>query len=290
MSNFEMIRNIAYLEPQTSFSEMAKDEFCHMLKLEGRFSTPLTTIKQIVDYVAKNPDTVGVLPVENTLDGTIRESLDNLILCKNPNIRIISELMMPIEYCLLSKTTEFYSITGLIATPRLIGKCHEFIQNELPRNLNLIEAPTMLESAFDLRNYNLTYASIGNKKIAETCMLNVLKENIHDDKNNKTRYILIGDVETMPTGKDKTTIAFRTNHTPGALLEILKIFLEHGINLSYISSRPSKFEPNEYIFIVNFDGHLGNTEMLQAIEEIKPKASFFRYLGSYKKGHLVKEA
>ena len=67
MSNFEMIRNIAYLEPQTSFSEMAKDEFCHMLKLEGRFSTPLTTIKQIVDYVAKNPDTVGVLPVENTL-------------------------------------------------------------------------------------------------------------------------------------------------------------------------------------------------------------------------------
>ena len=270
MSNFEMIRNIAYLEPQTSFSEMAKDEFCHMLKLEGRFSTPLTTIKQIVDYVAKNPDTVGVLPVENTLDGTIRESLDNLILCKNPNIRIISEL--------------------IIATPRLIGKCHEFIQNELPRNLNLIEAPTMLESAFDLRNYNLTYASIGNKKIAETCMLNVLKENIHDDKNNKTRYILIGDVETMPTGKDKTTVAFRTNHTPGALLEILKIFLEHGINLSYISSRPSKFEPNEYIFIVNFDGHLGDTEMLQAIEEIKPKASFFRYLGSYKKGHLVKEA
>ena len=121
-------------------------------------------------------------------------------------------------------------------------------------------------------------------------MLNVLKENIHDDKNNKTRYILIGDVETMPTGKDKTTVAFRTNHTPGALLEILKVFLEHGINLSYISSRPSKFEPNEYIFIVNFDGHLGNTEMLQAIEEIKPKASFFRYLGSYKKGHLVKEA
>ena len=73
------------------------------------------------------------------------------------------------------------------------------------------------------------------------------------------------------------------------LRKILKVFLEHGINLSYISSRPSKFEPNEYIFIVNFDGHLGNTEMLQAIEEIKPKASFFRYLGSYKKGHLVKE-
>ena len=81
------------------------------------FSTPLTTIKQIVDYVAQNADTLGILPVENTLDGTIRESLDCLMTSRNPNIRIIGEIIMPVEYCLLSKTTEFYSITGLIATP-----------------------------------------------------------------------------------------------------------------------------------------------------------------------------
>lgn len=280
MVNFESVRNIAYLEPQYSFSEMAKDEFCRLYNLNV-FTTPLKTIKQIVDYVAQNPDCVGVLPVENTLDGTIRESLDYLMLSQNPNIKIISEIILPIEYCLLSKTTEFYSITGLIATPRLIGKCHEFIQNELPRNLNLIETPTMFESAIDLRNHNLTYASIGNRKIAEACMLNVLKENIHDDKNNKTRYVLIGDIETKPTGKDKTTIAFRTNNTPGALLEILKIFLEHDINLSYISSRPSKVQPDEYIFIVNFDGHLQGSNMLEAINQIKPKTSFFRYIGSY---------
>jgi len=281
MSNFESVTNIAYLEPQNSFSEMAKDEFCRLHKLQC-FSTPMKTIKQIVEYVEQNPDTLGILPSENTLDGTIRESLDCLITSKNPNIRIIGELILPIEYCLLSKTTEFYSITGLIATPRLVGKCHEFIQNELPRNLNLIEAPTMLESANELRNHNLTYASIGNRKIAETCMLNILKENIHDDKTNKTKYILIGDIETKPTGKDKTTVAFRTNNTPGALLEILKIFLENNINLSYISSRPSKIEPNEYIFIVNFDGHIQGTNLLKAINDIKPKTSFFRYLGSYK--------
>lgn len=281
MSTFETIKNIAYLEPMNSFSEIAKDEFCAKHNITC-FSTPIKTIKQIVEYVESNPDTLGILPVENTLDGTIRESLDCLIMAKNPNIRIVSEMILPIEYCLLSKTTEFYSITGLIATPRLLGKCQEFIQNELPRNLNIIEAPTMLESAHDLSNYNLTYSSIGNKKIAETCRLNILKENIHDDKNNMTRYILIGDIETKPTSNDKTTIAFRTDHTPGALLEILKVFLEYNINLSYISSRPSKVEPNEYIFIVNFDGHLRNTEMLKAIEEIKPKTSFFRFLGSYK--------
>jgi len=281
MLKLESVKSIAYLEPVNSFSEMATDEFCSQFNINC-YATPMTTIKQIVDYVAQNPDTLGVLPLENTLDGTIRESLDNLILCKNPNIRIISEIIMPVEYCLLSKTTEFYSITGIIATPRLIGKCHEFIKNELPMNLNIVETPTMLEAANSLNNYNLTYASIGNRKIAQTHMLNVLKENIHDDKTNQTRYILIGDVETQPTGKDKTTVAFRTNNTPGALLEILKIFLENKINLTYISSQPSKAELNEYIFIVNFEGHIREHNMLKAINEIKPKTSFFRYLGSYK--------
>jgi len=281
MSDFESIKNIVFLEPECSFSEIAKDEFCEKYKLHC-FATPMKTIKQIVDYVSETPDTLGVLPVENTLDGTIRESLDCIITSKNPNIRIISEITLPIEYCLLSKTTEFYSITGIIATPRLIAKCQNFINNEMPYNLNIIETPTMLEAACDLSNHNLTFSAIGNKKIAENYRLNVLKENIHDDKYNRTKYILFGDIETKPTGKDRTTVAFRTNHTPGALLEILKIFLENNINLSYISSRPSKIEHDEYIFIVSFDGHLRGSNLLNAINEIRPKTSFFRYLGSYK--------
>jgi len=281
MHDFNSIRNIAYLEPQNSFSEMAKDKFCDKYNINC-FSTPLKTIKEIVKYVETNSDTVGILPVDNTLDGTIRESLDCLIESQNPNIRIIAELVLPVEYCLLSKTTEFYSITGLIAPPRLLGKCNEFIKNEMPRNLNIIEAPSMLEAAYDLRNYNLTYASIGNRKIAESCMLNILKDNIYDDKDNRTKYIIIGDFETAPTGKDQTMTAFKVNHTPGALLEILKIFLENNINLSYISSRPSRHEQDGYIFIVTFDGYVRDEGMLSVIEKIKPKTQFFRYLGSYK--------
>jgi len=281
MPNFESVKNIVFLEPECSFSEIAKDEFCLKYNLQN-YSSPMKTIKQIVDYVSETPDTLGVLPVENTLDGTIRESLDCIITSQNPNLRIISEITLPIEYCLLSKTTEFYSITGLIATPRLIAKCQDFINNEMPYNLNIIETPTMLDAAKDLSNHNLTYAAIGNKKIAQNYRLNILKENIHDDKYNNTKYILIGDIETNPTGKDRTMVAFRINHTPGALLEILKIFLENNINLSYISSRPSKIEPDKYIFIVSFDGHIHNSNLLDVIKEIRPKTSFFRYLGSYK--------
>lgn len=286
MSNFKSINKIAFLSPQNSFSEMAKDHFCQQLKLNCE-PLSFSTIKELVDFVMKNPNTVGVLPVENTLDGTIRESLDYLITSKNPNVRIVAELILPIEYCLLSKNTEFYNISGVIAPPRLLGKCQDFLKNEFPYNVNIEESSSMLEAAHELNDRNLTYASIGNKKIAETCMLNILKENIHDDKNNKTRYILIGDVETKPTNKDKTAIAFRTNNRPGALLEILTIFLKNDINLSYISSRPSKIEPNEYIFIVNFDGHIHGSNLLKAIDEIKPKTSFFRYLGSYKVGPTI---
>ncbi len=287
MLNWENVNNISYLGPEVSFSAMATEEFMRIYGLNC-FTTPQTTIKQVIDYVEQNPDTLGILPVENTLDGTIRESLDCLMATKNPNIRIISEITMPVEYCLLSRTTELYSITGLIATPRLVAKCQNFINNELPLNYNLIEKATMLECANDLRNYNLTYASIGNRKIADTCMLNILKENVHDDKYNNTRYILIGDIETQPTGKDRTTLAFCTNHTPGALLKILNVFLENNINLTYISSQLSKNDPDEYIFIVNFDGHVEEDNMLKVIEQIKPKTSFFRYLGSYRTGIEIK--
>ena len=282
MKEYESIRNIVYLAPENSFSEMAVDEFCKIYNLNC-FSTPLTTIKQIVDYVSKNTtDTIGVLPLENTIDGSIRESIDSIILCQNPNLKIISEITMPVEYCLLSKNTEFYSITGLIAPPRLLGKCNNFISNEMPRNLNIIEAPTMIDAALDLNNYNLTYASIGNKKIADSYRLNILKDNIHDDKFNQTKYILIGDIETKPTKKDVTTIAFRTNNSPGALLKILKIFLENDINMTHISSYTSKNKYGEYNFIVNIDGHIQNLNLISAINEIKPATSFFRYLGSYK--------
>lgn len=283
---FENVVNIAYLGPEASFSEMAVDAFCEKYQFQAK-QVPLKTIPEIVEFVDKNPDTLGVLPVENSIDGTLRASLDCLITTQNPNIKILSEMILPIEYCLLSRTTEFYSITGVIGTPHLLGKCQNFLKNEMPLNLNIIETTSMTESAKNLANYNLTYGSIGNKKIAETFYLNVLKENINDDKTNRTRYVLIGNYETPITHNDKTTVAFSTNHTPGALLEVLKVFLENEINLTYISSRPAKHDMDEYVFIVNFDGHIHEDRIWKVINLIKPHTKFLRFLGSYEKIKFV---
>ena len=153
----------------------------------------------------------------------------------------------------------------------------------MPRNLNLIEATSTAEAARSLANYNLTYAAIGSEKTAEIYNLNILRANINDDKNNQTRFALIGDFETEETGNDKTSLIFATENKPGALLEILHIFYKNNINLSYISSRPSKIKFGDYNFIVNFDGHIKNPQTLKTLKEIKSKTAFMRFFGSYEK-------
>ena len=286
MLNLETVKTIAYLGPQASFTEMAKDEFCKRFNISA-YPTPLQTIRQVVEYVDDTPDSLGVLAVENSIEGAVRESMDNLMVTKNPNIKILSECYLPISHCLLARTTEFSSITGVISHPQALAQCQDFIHNELPFNVNIIEAASTAEAARSLQNYNLTYAAIGSKKTAETYNLNILRENINDDKTNQTRFVLIGDFETEVTGNDKTSMAFSTENKPGALLNVLEIFMQNHINLSYIASRPSKNKFGEYIFIVNFDGHIHEPKIMNTIQKIKEKTTYIRFLGSYKKSKAI---
>lgn len=282
MLKLEHIKEAAYLGPEASFSEMAKDKFCEKYQINP-YPRPQKTIRQVIEYVTETPEAIGVLPVENSIEGTVRESLDTLMLCDNPNIKILAEIIMPIKHCLLSRTTEFYSITGVISHPQALAQCQNFIHDELPRNLNIIETTSTAEAARSLANYNLTYAAIGSEKTAEVYNLNILKENINDDKSNQTRFVLIGDYETEKTGRDKTSIAFSTDNRPGALLEVLNIFYKNNINLTYISSRPSKQKFGEYIFVVNFDGHIRSKKILNTLSEVKEKTTYMKFFGSYEK-------
>lgn len=282
MMNFDNIIRIAYLGPEASFPEIAKDYFCDKYNIKA-YATPMPTVRQVMEYIKENPSTLGVVPVENSIIGTVRETLDNLMAEDNQNLHILSEVTIPIHYCLLSRTTEFYSITGIIANQQALGQCNDFIKNEMPRNLNIIEATNPSEAARSLQNYNLTYASIGSKKLAEVYNLNVLKESINDDKTNRTNYVLIGNVETEPTGHDKTTLMFTTEDRPGALMEILNIFYYNNVNLSYISSQISKDNDNKYIFVVSFDGHVKDNNISSTISQVEDKAAYFKIIGSYEK-------
>lgn len=279
--NFENVENIAYLGPNGSYTEMAADYFCNKYNLQGR-PVELKTIRQVAEFVDDTPNTLGVLPVENSIEGSVRETLDNLIKLKNQNIKILSEVIMPIEHCLLARTTEFYSITGgIISHPQALAQCQNFIHTELPYRLETIEASSTAEAARSLANYNLTYAAIGSKKTAEIYRLNVLRENINDDKSNRTCFILIGDFESPFSRGMQSSLAFSTENKPGALLDILEIFRSNSINLSYISSRPAKNKFGEYIFYVSFDGCTSKNQIIKTVQEMREKTTFFRFLGSY---------
>lgn len=282
MSFLKNIETIAYLGPGGSYTEMAKDIFCQRYELETN-ENPMKTIRSVLSFIDETPNSIGILPIENSIEGAVRETIDNLIRTKNTNIKILSEMVMPIKHCLLARTTEIYSITGVISHPQALAQCQKFIHEEMPRNLNIIEAASTAEAARKLQEYNLTYAAIGSAKTAENYYLNILKENINDDPDNKTRFALIGDFETPKTDNDNTTLAFSTENKPGALLEILEIFHNHGINLSYIDSRPSKTQFGEYTFFVDFDGHISEERIKHVIDEVQSHTRYFRLVGSYER-------
>lgn len=281
--DFSNIQNITFLGPNGSYTDMACDYFINKYEINA-YSIAQKTIQQVFEFMEDTPDSLAVLPVENLVEGTTVETLDRIIMMKNPNIRILAEVTLPVELCLLARTTEFYSITGgLIAPCPTQAKCQKFIQSELPVRIEMIDASTTEEAANSLRNYNLTFASIGTRKTAEIYNLNVLKENIGDNKKNRTRFALIGDIECDYVKGMYSSLAFTTENKPGALFDALQVFRNNKINLTYITSRPSQMHLGEYVFYVSFDGMTNKMQMLKAIEELKPKTSLLRFLGSYER-------
>lgn len=263
-----------------SYSEIAKDKLfkAHDLYLYQR---SLNSIKECIDYVDEYSNAIAVLPIETSYKGIIRETLDNLIMTKNQNIQILAETIIPVNDCILSKTTEFYSIMGLIANPNALGKCKKFIKDEMPRQLNIVMAESMDESARLLSNYNLTYSIIGTHKTAELYNLNVLKENIEDDKNNNRRFIVIGDGTTKPTGKDKTSIVLFLDDKQGALMEIVQVFVKYHINITQINSKMMNNKAEEQAVFIDFDGHKEDEIIKNLLNDLEPNCKSIRVIGSY---------
>ncbi|MBQ4115651.1 ACT domain-containing protein [bacterium] len=262
-----------------SYSEIAKDKLFKKYDLY-LYQRSLNSIKECIDYVDENCNAVAVLPVETSYKGIIRETIDNLIQTKNQNIQILAETIIPVNDCILSKTTEFYSIMGLIANPNALSKCKKFVRDEMPRQLNVVMAESMDESARLLNNYNLTYSIIGTEKTAQIYNLNILKEHVEDDKNNNRRFIVIGDGSTVPTGHDKTSIVLFLKDRPGVLMDIVQVFVKYHINITQINSKMMNNADEQAVFI-DFDGHKDEERIQNLIQDLEPHSNNVRIIGSY---------
>ena len=277
---FENFNEVICLGMGGSYSEIAKDKLFKAYDLY-LYQRSLDGIKDCIDYVDENSNAIAILPIETTYKGIIRETIDNLILTKNQNIQILAETIIPVNDCILSKTTEFYSITGLIANPNALAKCKTFIRDEMPRQLNVLIAESMDESARMLNNYNITYSIIGTPKTAELYNLNILKEHVEDFKINNRRFIVIGDAQTEPTGHDKTSIVLFLDDHQGALLDIVQVFVKYHINITQINSKMMNNNLKEQAVFIDFDGHKDDDKIKNLVSDLIPQAKGIRIIGSY---------
>ena len=272
-------REIVFLGPGGSYTEMAKDIFCSHYNLYNAIQTPMKTIKSVIEYIGENPNTIGVLPLENSIEGTIRETVD-CIIKSDKNIKILSEVIVPVKHCLISRTTELYSITGLIAHPKALEQCKNFITQNMPHHLNIVEAVSTEDAARQLQNYNMTYAAIGSQKTAEVLYLNIIKDNINDEENNQSRFVLVGNFETPQTQHDISIVAFTTENKPGSLVKLLEIFSKYNVNITHVDSRPS-VNFDEYIILTDFEGHIKDEKIKAMLEELKSLTTFYKLIGSF---------
>ncbi len=276
------IRKLLFLGPRGSYSDFAKNMFIDAFKLNC-VSTNLKSISSIIKALKdeNNEDIVAVIPIENSIEGIVRETLDNLSSLKKEGYKIIAETTMGVEHALLGFAKHKSEIKVVRSHPQALAQCKHFLQANFPDSL--IEEATLSTSAAvrSLVAEEPEAAAIGSVECAEMYGVPVIENNINDEINNQTRFILLGKFMSPQTGYDKTSITFSTENKAGALNKILTILEEHGINMSYIDSRPSKKELGEYVFYIDFEGHILDEKIKKAFEEIKPLVKMFYVIGSY---------
>ena len=193
----------------------------------------------------------------------------------------IAETTMTVNHALLGFADNKSSIKVVRSHPQALAQCKKFLHDNFPDSL--IEEATLSTSAAirSLTPGDKSTAAIGSVECSKLYNVPVIENDINDEPNNRTRFILLGKFLTPQTGADKTSITFSTENKAGALNKILTILEEHGINMSYIDSRPSKKELGEYVFYIDFEGHILDKKIEKAFEEIMPLVKMFYVIGSY---------
>ena len=271
---------IYYLGPNGSYTHRAMLEFIKDYSIKSEKQEALNAIKSIISAVDSDKNSLGVIPIENSIEGIVRESIDNLIRVEDIGVKIIGEVVLDVNHCLLSKSNDKSTIKTVISHPQALAQCSSYLDANFS-NLHILEERSTSAAAKRVSEKDETYAAIANEIAADFFSLNVLDKSINDEKDNKTRFILIGRAETYISDDDKTSLAFSTQNTAGALFKVLDVFNRHDINLLYIDSRPSKKNLGEYTFFIDFEGHEKDQNIESALVEILPLTGFYRCNGSF---------
>ena len=279
-----MAPRVAFQGERGAYGEMATLQYFPDVKL-----LPLKSFQDVFDAAETGKVEYIVVPLENSIEGSINEIYDLLLQTK---MNVVGEIYQRVRHCLIAnRGTKM--IRYVHSHPQALAQCRAYLQNKGLKPMPTYD--TAGAAKMIKENKMVDSAAIASKRAAELYDMEILDEGIEDRKNNYTRFFVLSPKKKKSRKSDphdiggynhKTSIIFSVRHVPGTLFGILGEFAIRKINLTKIESRPTKETPWEYNFYVDFEGHLQNKAVHEALLSIKPKTSYIKILGSYKKAEF----
>ncbi|MEK7847715.1 MAG: prephenate dehydratase [Chloroflexota bacterium] len=275
-----MTRRIAYLGPPGTFTEEAALLYDSQAELVA-----FPSISQVALAVVGKQVEEGVVPIENSIGGSVPETLDLLI--HQPRLFIQNEISMPIHlYLLVKPGTERDSIHTIFSHPQPLAQAQRFLDRYFPQARRLA-APSTSAAVEQMMQDSQGAAAIGTRRAARLCHAKVLARRIQDYPVNVTRFVVLAKADHAATGDDRTSLCFSfADDRPGILVAVLQELASRGINLIKIESRPVKKTPGRYYFLLDLEGHRQEPRIAEALARVKAMTILFKLFGSYPRHRL----
>ena len=267
--------HVGYLGPAGTFTEDA----ARLYAPDARLSS-YATISAVGSAVRSGDVDEGMVPIENSLQGSVTDTLDGLI--REDGLFIRRELVLPIVHCLVAKPhTLMAKVSVIYSHPQALGQCRRFLERSLPQ-AEVGAALSTAAAVEQMRESTVVAAAIATRRAAELYGAEVLAEGIQDNPNNVTRFVVLSRLDHLPTGRDKTSLCFSfAEDRPGQLHRVMQEFARRDINLSKVESRPTGMGLGLYYFLVDLEGHRLDQPIKEALERVGEMTSLMKVLGSY---------
>ena len=266
---------VAFFGPEASFTHLAA--LAHFGQT-ARY-LPQATIALVFEQAERERSAFGVVPIENSGEGSVKSTLDRLI---TTPLSIRAEVFLRISHYLLASPQKAKKTKKIYSHPQALAQCQGWLEKNFPQS-TLVQVENTAEAAKKVLA-DKEGAAIGSLQAAQLYGLEVLADRIEDHPLNTTRFLILGKGQSDSTGSDKTSILFGTTHVPGALLHALEPFAQEGVNLLRIESYPWPDRMWEYLFFVDFSGHQQDEKVQRCLVKIEKATNFIKVIGSYPRG------
>ena len=272
-----MAKKVGYLGPEGTFSEEAAWKYLN--GAEGGAAVACRSLSVLVEAVERGELDEGIVPLENSCEGSVSQTMD--LLAGDTALKIRGEIILPVCQNLMARPgVRKEELLGILSHPQPLAQCRGFIEQFFP-GVRTLEASSTAEAARQVAGMEERWGAIGTARAAEIYGLEILAPGVNDGDGNATRFLVLGPEDRPREGKGKTSIIVSVTDRPGALYRVLKEFALYNISLTRIESRPARRKLGEYIFFIDFQGSRLEPEVAAALKAVGEQAAGMKNLGSY---------